>query len=136
MTKLQNIVLGQTGWDGTINANFAALNQDTGWIAAVVTAPVTGTLSYRLKNNILYVRGYVTPNIAIGSDLLIGKLPTNIFPNIGGIQSSSLWAVPVTGAKVSDTAKIILHNDGGLYIAGDNGIVTQPIVINITFTTD
>lgn len=135
MTKLVDVDYGQAGWDKSIQANFAALNQDSGWIDSPIIAPVTGNLAYRVKGDIMYIRGLVMPNQTIGSnDLVCGYIPTNFLPGLVKIQGYALWIIPVAG-KNTDLAKIVLGTSGEVSIVSDgSALSTQPVIINISFT--
>lgn len=131
LLDFQIIDAGEARWSDKINNNFNKISADTGWISAPVVEPCVGEMYYRVLNEkILLVRGGITPNQTITSDLKITDLPANII-KLDSNTPNGLWIVPITGGAAANVAKVVLKPDYGLYFAGDNGDVNRPAIINI-----
>lgn len=69
--KLTNISHSAPNWEKDVNNNFAQLHQDTGWIPFDFVAPSSGTLQYKILNDILFFMGTVkagaTNNVVVGT---------------------------------------------------------------------
>lgn len=129
--NLATIDHGEANWDAKQNANFKALNQDTGWQDVQLSAPVTGTLKYRLRNGQLLIQGTLQPNESADKDgLYIGSLPTNLISNSN--YESWGWSVPVSGSVWNtNTARIAMHDNFKLFFYGDNGPLDNYVSLNI-----
>ncbi len=74
--KLTNISHGSSNWEKDVNNNFAQLHQDTGWQKFDFIAPSSGTLQYKILNDILFFMGTITVG-AVGN-VTVGMFPANI----------------------------------------------------------
>lgn len=74
--KLTNISHGSSNWEKDVNNNFAQLHQDTGWQNFVFVAPSSGTLQYKILNDILFFMG--TVKVGAINNVVVGTFPDAI----------------------------------------------------------
>ncbi|BDZ31218.1 hypothetical protein [Lactiplantibacillus pingfangensis] len=120
MAKLVNIDSGAAGWDKSIEANFEALNQDSGWITPTIIAPAmapvgNSPVEMRLYKGIVLMDGGVvlSEDINFGGDgnptnagIKIISFPTQFAPAGGWI-----WCEAVE-SFAQETARISIQPDG------------------------
>lgn len=117
--NLKKITYGEAGWDVDANANFAALNKDTGWIALTLIAPATLGSTGTTNPQICCINGRVqmvgilsvsltnVPDMANG--VRIATFPTEFAPTQGWVYGK--LPITPTGGTVS------FHVSGsGLYL--------------------
>lgn len=74
--KLTNISHGASNWEKDLNNNFAQLHQDTGWQNFDFVAPYSGSLQYKILNDILFFTGVV--NVGAINNVVVGTFPSTI----------------------------------------------------------
>lgn len=101
---------------GSVSADNLAVPGDTnGWQNAVTPSNITGTISYRVINNVLYVKGYGIKGIT-GTGSTNGLFAT--FPDII-VTNGDRWGIPVSGSTYMPMTFNGTNNQ--LYLAGTNG---------------
>ncbi|MFL4498402.1 hypothetical protein [Weissella sp. MSCH1] len=107
--------------DGTIHfgkvsaENLAVPGDTNNWQNAVTPSNITGTISYRVINNVLYIKGYGIKGIT-GTGSTNGLFAT--FPDIT-VTNGDRWGIPVSGSTYMPMTLNGTTNQ--LYLAGTNG---------------
>lgn len=95
--------------------NLAVPGDTNNWQNAVTPSNITGTISYRVINNVLYVKGYGIKGIT-GTGSTNGLFAT--FPDII-VTNGDRWGIPVSGSTYMPMTLNGTTNQ--LYLAGTNG---------------
>ncbi|NFA02946.1 hypothetical protein [Weissella cibaria] len=107
--------------DGTIHfgkvsaENLAVPGDTNNWQNAVTPSNITGTISYRVINNVLYIKGYGIKGIT-GTGSTNGLFAT--FPDIT-VTNGDRWGIPISGSTYMPMTLNGTTNQ--LYLAGTNG---------------
>ena len=109
-------ITGQKNFKGTQSFENLKVDGDTEkWLTAQTPSNISGTISYRVINHVLYVKGYGIKGIS-GIGITSGLFAT--FPKIV-VTDGDRWGIPVSGSIYMTMTLNAATNQ--LYLAGTSG---------------
>lgn len=98
MVNITNIVHGDANWDESVNANFNALNSDTGWLPLVLFAPAssgadssTAPAIRKINGRVQLIGNVKITNASVSNvlnGLRIATFPNGFYPDLGWVFGS------------------------------------------------
>lgn len=114
--SLATISHGESNWDGEINANFKAMNADSGWITPALLAPFDGKLQYKVTAQGISFRGYFFPRTYVNhTSARVTLFPVNGIKDFG--ENKALIAEQDNG----NYATIAFASDGTFWLVSASG---------------